>query len=396
MKFSRRLEKDSRVTILALSWRDIESPTAGGAEVHTHELLRRIDKRKFRLIHFASYYPREISEKEIDGVYYIRRGNIISVIWFAFLYYMKNRKNIDFVVEQCNTHRFFTPLWVNRKKRIFYIHQLTREIWDINLKTPWNKLGRILENTMLRLNRNDFTIALSPSTKKDLVDVGFKEDKIIIIPVGMSFHPWKKENMCVKESSPTFVYVGRYAYYKGIDIAIEAVGKVKEKYRDVKLWILGKKDEEYIENKLLPICRRYNMTWGDSESGADIVSWGFVSEEEKLELLSKSTALVFPSIREGWGIPITEAANVGTPSIVFDAPGIRDAVDYGRAGYLCDSNDVVGLTKEMSSVIENKGRYFQLKEQAYEFSSQFLWENSENMLEQFLEKIIKEEKKDEH
>ena len=43
MKYHDLLKRDSRITIMALSWRDIKSPTAGGAEVHTHEMLRRIE-----------------------------------------------------------------------------------------------------------------------------------------------------------------------------------------------------------------------------------------------------------------------------------------------------------------------------------------------------------------
>lgn len=387
MKYKDKIEKDSRITILALSWRDLKSPTAGGAEVHTHEMLKRADRQKFRIIHFAALYEGGRPSEFIDNIHYIRKGSIISVIWYAFCYYIRNRKNIDFVIEQCNTHRFFTPIWVKRRKRIFYIHQLTREIWDINLKKPFNIMGRVLENSMLRLNKNDYTIALSPSTKKDLIEVGFKEDKIKIIPVGMSFEPWNKESMYLKEDNPTFVYVGRYAFYKGIDIAIEAIGKLKKKHKNIHLWIIGKKDELYIKNKLYPISYKYGLSWSDDDRAADIVSWGFVSEDKKLELLSRATALVFPSIREGWGIPITEAALVGTPSVVFDAPGIRDAVKEGDAGYLCKKNDVDGLIKMLDIVIEDKEKYKEYVEKAYDFSRNFQWENNKNELEEFIEII---------
>ena len=57
--------------------------------------------------------------------------------------------------------------------------------------------------------------------------------------------------------------------------------------------------------------------------------------------------MLFLSVREGWGIPITEAGVVGTPSIVFDSTGIRDAIDNGKAGYLCETNDVEGLVEQI-------------------------------------------------
>ena len=388
MKYEEVLNKDKRITILTLSWRDIKSPNAGGAEVHTHEMLKRLDKNKFRIIHLAGKYADEKDNEVIDGVNYIRKGSVFTVIWYAFLYYRKNCKNIDFVIDECNTHRFFTPLYVNKYKRIFYIHQLTREIWDINCKWPFNWIGKMLETPVLKLNKNDYVITVSQSTKNDLIALGYNADRIIIIPNGISFAPWKMEQMYEKEQEPTFIFVGRYSWYKGIDVAVEALGLLKKKYKKARLWILGKKDEDYIRNKLNPISDKYHMKWGEhNDIDVDIIAWGFVSEEKKLELLSRATALVFPSIREGWGIPITEAAIVGTPSIVFDAPGLRDAVNGGEAGYLCKFNNANGLKDMMEKVILDKTFYEKKRIDAYNFSKQFQWENTGKLLENFLLKI---------
>lgn len=141
--------------------------------MHTHELLSGVDMNCYRVIHLAAQYENLTDDEVIDGVNYIRKGNVFSVIWYAFLYYKKNRKNIDFVVDQCNTHRFFTPFWVKRKKRIFYIHQLTREIWDINLNPPISTIGKLMETPLLWIYRKDYTITVSNSTKKDLLEIGF-------------------------------------------------------------------------------------------------------------------------------------------------------------------------------------------------------------------------------
>lgn len=387
LKYTDKLEKDNRITILALSWRDIKSPTAGGAEVHTHEMLHRIDQSKYRVIHLSAMYDGLKEEEEIDGITYLRKGSIFSCIHYARKYYKKNKIQIDYVIDQCNTHRYFTPFWVEQEKRIFYIHQLTREIWDINLKFPLSKIGKIMETPLLRLNKNDRVITVSESTKQDLVDVGFDPNKIFIVYNGISFEPWKEEEFLPKEKNPTFIYVGRYASYKGIDAAVEALGMLKSKYPEAKLWILGKKNEEYIEKTLKPISDRYGMIWGDRGSDGDIITWGFVSEEEKLELISKSTALVFPSIREGWGIPITEAGNVGTPSVVYRSSGLIDAVEQGNSGVVCKENNVNGLKNGILMLIEDKEIYEKVRMNAYVYSHQFNWDNSGKQLEKILEKI---------
>lgn len=376
-----------KVTILALSWRDIKSPKAGGAEVHTHEMLSRADKSKYKIYHFATRGKGQLAHEEIDGVTYIRHGNAITVILAAMRYYSRHRNEIDFVIDQCNTHRFFTPLWVEPRKRIFYIHQLTKEIWDYSAKFPISKIGKAFEETFLWLNRHDPVITVSESTRDELVQRGYDKSKIKIIYNGVSFKPWKRENRHPKEESPTFIYAGRYSPYKGIDVAVEAIAEIKKDYSDAKLWIIGKKDSAYVEEHLMPICENNSLIWGDAADdnpAGDIISWGYVSEGKKLELLSRSWALLFPSIREGWGIPITEAGCVGTPCIAFDSPGIREAVDYGKAGYLCADNTVDGLAEQMRAVISDKALYNEKRESAYRYSSRFRWDNAGSEFGEFV------------
>ncbi len=220
-----------------------------------------------------------------------------------------------------------------------------------------------------------------------MLDIGFVDSRVKIIPIAMKIKPWKKDEFLPKEEQPTFTYVGRYVIYKGIDAAVEAIGKLKSDYPTAKLWILGKKNEKYVEEKIMPICEKYGMKLGDAEEDADVICWGFVSEEKKLELLSRTTALVFPSNREGWGIPISEAAYVGTPSIVYDTEGLRDAVDEGRAGYLCKEKSADGLWVMMKDAIENKEQYEKKREAAYEFSKEYLDIEIGNEFETFIENI---------
>lgn len=398
---NKKIKSDSRITILALSWRDIKAPKAGGAEVHTHEMLSRADKNRFRIYHFSPCNE-GLSEKEVlDGVTYLRSGNVITVIWKAMRFYRRNRKNIDFVIDQCNTHRFFTPLWVEREKRVFYIHQLTKEIWDYSARFPLSKIGKMMEESFLRLNRDDAVITVSESTREELIERGYKADQIKIIHNGVAFRPWEHDVWYPKEEKPTFIYAGRYSPYKGIDVSVQAFAQLKKEYPDSKLWIIGKKDQDYVDKHIIPICKEHGLQWVDVQKDAggneiepqqgDIISWGYVSEEKKLELLSRAWTLLFPSIREGWGIPITEAGCVGTPCIAFDSPGIREAVDYGKAGYLCTENTIEGLFGQMNMVISDKVLYTNKREQAYEYSSRFQWDEAGREFEQFI-KLLTEER----
>jgi len=345
----------------------------GGAEIFTHEMMRNSDLEKYRFIHLSPMFDGASDYEEIDGIIYIRRGNLLTLIFECIRYYRKNRNHIDFVVDQCNTYRFFTRLWVKSNKRIFLIFQLTREIWDVHLRFPFNKIGKAMENTMLCLNKKDLTLTISQSTKQDLVNVGFDEAKIEILPIGLNFTPWGESEFCKKEVAPTFIYVGRFAKYKGIDVCFSAFGELKRRHSNARLWIVGEKDELYITQSLLPICAGYGLKYGDPGDDNDVTFYGFVTEEKKLELMSRAHLLLVPSTREGWGLIVTESAAVGTPSIVYKSPGLVDAVDNGKAGFIVKDNTNRELLKTMeNALIDNKG-YEQVQKNAHTFSQRFSW-----------------------
>lgn len=382
--------KSDKITILALSWRDIESPNKGGAEVQTHAMLSALPRDKYRIIHLSALYESMNEETEIDGIRYYRAGNVFSVIFLAYVFYQHNKSFVDLIIDQCNTHRFFTPMYIAREKRIFYIHQMTKEIWRINLPFVFGAIGEAVEGRITKMYRKGYTITVSESTKRNLIELGFDPQKIFIFPQNLKNESNEEFNKNQKYTNPTFVYVGRYSPYKGIDVAVEALGLAKQKMPQAQLHILGKYDDEYVENKLKPICQKYSMSIGKAANDItyDVICDGFVSEETKKSILARSHALVFPSIREGWGIPVSEAAYVCTPSIVFDSDGLRDAVDYGRAGYITEQNTAEGLSHKMILVIENKEEYEQMREAAYQFTKEYLEKDYTQQLDDLLSSLV--------
>lgn len=179
-------EQDGKTVVLLLSWRDIRSPKSGGAEIFTHEMLKRSQQGRFQFIHFSPQFEGMPEHEVIDGITYIRKGNIYSVIYYAMRYYRRHRGKIDYVINQANTHQFFTRFWVEASKRIFFIHQLTREIWFENAKFPLNVIGFHMEPLMLKLARKDRTLTVSPSTRYDLLKLGFHPDRVHLLPEALS------------------------------------------------------------------------------------------------------------------------------------------------------------------------------------------------------------------
>ena len=131
-----------------------------------------------------------------------------TVIVHAMGHYYRNQRDIALVVDQCNTHRFFSSLWIPHNKRMFFIHQLTREIWQQMYPGMKGHIGNFLETVMLKMNRNDNTITVSESTRCDLLQMGFDPDRVVIAPEGLVFEPWLPEEFAEKEGDTCCMLVG--------------------------------------------------------------------------------------------------------------------------------------------------------------------------------------------
>jgi glycosyltransferase involved in cell wall biosynthesis len=380
----------SKRKILFLSWRDIKHPKKGGAEVYTHEVLKRLVERGMEIEHYSVLFDDGVREEFIDGVRYIRSGNNATVIIHAMAHYFRHQSEIALVVDQCNTHRFFTSWWIPHSKRVFFIHQLTREIWQQMYPGTKGQVGNVMETLMLKMNRHDNTITVSESTRCDLLSVGFDPKRVVIAPEGLVFEPWSPEDFCEKEGN-TLLYAGRINPYKGVEVCIQALAKLRAEGRNTRLWVVGKGDPEYINNRLKPLIEslglNYSEGMGDPRTH-DVHFFGFVSSYDLKNLMSRSKALLFASQREGWGLTVSESAIVGTPSVVWPSQGLIDAVHFGRAGYLCAKKDVDSMVEQIGRIFDDPDEYQKIRMDAYEFACTLSFNRSADVFESCLKQLL--------
>jgi hypothetical protein len=140
-----------------------------------------------------------------------------------------------------------------------------------------------------------------------------------------------------KEPVPTVVFIGRLSANKRPDHAIRAFGLVRGQLPEAQMWVIGSGPEEARLRKM---------------AGPGVTFFGRVSEEEKRQRLERAHALVATSVREGWGLVVTEAAARGTVSIGYDVAGLRDSIG-ASGGILTPANPAslaTGLVRLLSSV----------------------------------------------
>ncbi|HEX7158326.1 MAG TPA: glycosyltransferase family 4 protein [Edaphobacter sp.] len=348
--------------ILILNWRCPKNPSAGGAESVTFEIARRLVQQGHEVEWFSAAFPGGAPEETLDGVRIIRKGRQWTVHLAAYRRYRRViSKQFDVVVDEVNTIPFFTPLWAGIPS-IMFIHQLAREVWWYESPFPINAIGYLAEPFYLRLYQKVPVVTVSQSTKDDLSKLGF-QGHITIIPEGIE--P-VGELPAIKCMEPTFLYVGRMAPSKRIGDILEAMAQFRKEAGQGSLWLVGGGSERYRES-LVRHARQLGI--------ADNVRFcGRVSLGEKHRLMAQAHALLLTSVREGWGLVVTEANACGTPAIVYDVPGLRDSVRHLQTGLVVHQTPAA-LADGMLQLTHDPGLYRRLREQAQGWSKTFTYES---------------------
>jgi glycosyltransferase involved in cell wall biosynthesis len=252
---------------------------------------------------------------------------------------------------------FFTPLWAGIPV-FMLIFQLAREVWWYESPFPISAIGYAAEPLYLRIYRRTSVLTISRSTEQDLRRLGFI-GLITQVPIGIE----KTEPVALpKADTPTFLYVGRLAPSKRIEHMMQALARFRESAGNGTLWLVGSGSKHY-HNSLVKLARRLKIQ-------KNVVFWGHVSPLEKHRLMAKANALLMTSVREGWGLVVTEANAYGTPAIVYDVPGLRDSVRNEETGLVVPS-EPLHLSHGMIRMTTDPALYSRLTDEARRWSETF-------------------------
>jgi glycosyltransferase involved in cell wall biosynthesis len=358
--------------ILWFNWRDIRNPSAGGAEVFTHEVMRRLVKKGYDMTLFTAQFDRNIQNEQVDGVNIIRDGGIYTVYNKARKYYNKYKDNYDLVVDEINAKPFFTPKFVKEKPIVALFHQIMGELWFHESRFPINYMGYYyFEKKWLSYYRNVPVITVSDSSRKDLQAIGLT--KIYLVSEGLNVAPLSEVRQ-EKEPKPTIVFFGRLKKHKAPHHALEAFSIIKKEIPDAQMWVIG---DGYMLKEL-----------EDKFNFKDVTFYGYVEDEVKNALLSKAHLILVPSSREGWGLVVTEANAMGTPAIGYNVPGLRDSIRDGETGILVKENSPYNLAFAATSLLKDPTRLYKLSSNALLFSRQFSWDNTANEFDRIIKSAI--------
>jgi glycosyltransferase involved in cell wall biosynthesis len=353
--------------ILWFTWKDRKHPQAGGAEVVNEELAKRLAADGHEVLFLVSGFPGGSAEELIDGYKVIRLGNRWSVYWCAFRYYRRHLRGwADLVIDEVNTIPFFAKFYV-KEKNIILCYQLCRQIWFYQIFFPLSLMGYLIEPLYLYLLSDRFVLTESESTKKDLQKYGFKKEKIFIFNIGLDIEPAKNLDSIQKFNSSTILALGSLRNMKRSLHIVKAFLEAKKSLPNLNLEIAGDANSRYGKKvlQLIHHTRDNSITYE-----------GKVTTKQKMELMQKCHLICVTSVKEGWGLIVTEANSQGTPAIVYKVDGLKDAVKNGVTGIICEKNTPGSLAANIVKILNDKNKYNHLKNLAWEDSKLYTHYNS--------------------
>jgi phosphatidyl-myo-inositol dimannoside synthase len=232
------------------------------------------------------------------------------------------------------------------------------------------------------VKRADANIAVSSYTRQLALEAGADPGSIHQIPPGVDIPP---PSPVERERRPTVVSVARLTdRYKGHDVLIRAMHRVKAEVPDAVLVVVG---DGPLLDELVELAR--------SEGLADSVRFtGSVPDEERDEWLDRAHVFAMPSRLppggkggEGFGIAYLEAGAHGLPVVGGDVAGALDAIVDGETGLLVDPTDPGAVAEAVSSLLLDRDRAERLGRAGAARARAFAWPRIASRVEELLVRL---------
>lgn len=365
------MRPDDRPKILLLNWRDTGHPEGGGSERYVERVAQGLAARGYRVTIQCAAYSGAAAGEWVSGVRFRRRGRRLSVYPLALLSVLRQRP--DVIVDVQNGMPFFARL-VARCPVVVLVHHVHREQWR-SAVGPWaGRLGWWIESRLApRVHRKCRYVAVSGVTRRELADLGVAEERTSVVPNGLDAVP---STPAGRSAEPTLVAVSRLVPHKRIEHAIDVLVRLRERWPTLRLDVVGA--GYWLEN-----LREYASARGVADR---VVLHGWVDEQRKHEILARSWVHLCPSVKEGWGIAIIEAAAHGVPSVAYRAAGgVAESIVDGQTGLLAD--DFAEFTAHVERLVAERAQRVALGRAGRTRARGLVWDSTVTGFESALREV---------
>jgi glycosyltransferase involved in cell wall biosynthesis len=263
----------------------------------------------------------------------------------------------------------YTMPMISASSRIVTIHDMTFILWP----HTHTLLRRLFLHffTKLALRHGEGILYVSESTRQDTVRLlGGTGKYSQVVPLGVEqcffTSPSAKhtdETICrMAIRQPYFLYLGTIEPRKNLNRLIRAFEVISVKYPEHRLVIAGKLGWGYQSTldaiRCSPVADRISRI-------------GFVSHEDKLNLISGCHLMVYPSLYEGFGLPVLEAMAMGTPVVTSNTSSLPEVA--GTAAVLIDPTSIEQLVDAIDRVLSDEAFRERLIREAKLQAAKYSW-----------------------
>lgn len=358
--------------IVFLLWRDTDHPDGGGSEVYVEHMARWLAGRGHHVVIQCAAHPNASPDELRDGIRFRRRGGRLTVYPRALAYLLgREGRRADIVVDVHNGIPFASTLVRRRGVRVL-VHHVHREQWQIIYPGVAGRIGWWLESKVApQLYRRRPYLTVSQSSRDDLVSLGVGAERIDIVCNGIDVP--LPSRLLPRSSTPRLIVLGRLVPHKQIEHALDVVAALAGEQPELRLDVVG---AGWWHDELIGYAERVGV--------ADRVRFhGFLPESERDALLDAAWLMLVPSVKEGWGIAVMEAAARAVPSLGYaTAGGVTESIVNGETGLLVDSPaELIDRTRELLSDTEAR---LAMGKKARERAIGFDWQSSAARFEELI------------
>ncbi|MBU0597363.1 glycosyltransferase family 4 protein [Patescibacteria group bacterium] len=361
---------------IGIDCRTILNPKLGeGAGVghYTYYLVKNLIKidKKNQYILFFDWRFRDMKEFESKNV---KVKNFPFSQYNKFLPFAYSHMLISAYLIKENLDIFHSPVsslpLTYPKKSLVTVHDLAI------YKNPAWFPSQIFSTKLLvpqSLRKADKIIAVSQSTRKDLKDifnVPAKKMKVIYEGTVVKKVPVKSRHLDGHKKFkiwPNYIFfVGTLEPRKNVQNIIRAYKKLidgKQGFQKYQLVLAGSKgyknEQVFNEIKTLKLAKQVKYI-------------GYITHNQKMDLLRKATCFIFPSSYEGFGLPVVEAMALGTPVITSNVSSLPEVAS--QAALLVDPEKELDIAKALKRLLSNKALQESLKKKGLQRAKEFTWE----------------------
>lgn len=346
-----------------------------GVSRYTKELVRhllRIDRDNEYLLFAGVWRQRKKIEEFLESLRKEKLEFESKVIFLpprlADLVFNQLRISVDHLIGKCDI--FHASNWTTPKtqaKLVTTVHDLTPILFPDSF--PKNIIANFKNNLRLIEKNADLILTDCETTRKDLLArIRVRQDKVKTVYLASAdhFNPVRDKQKIEKVKSK----------YKIFDDYILSVS-TQEPRKNIKSLIkafLNLKDNKH----QLVLAGKYG--WGEEvqflteKKDLPVVAAGFVIDEDLPALYSGAKAFVYPSLYEGFGLPVLEAMQSGCPVITSNCSSLAEIA--GNGALLIDPKNEESIEKGLKRVLEDSNLRRELSEKGLVQAGKFSWEKT--------------------